>query len=174
MLMQSKTAVLVTAISAMFVTPGFAAEHEVKMLNRGEDGEMMVFEPAFLKVEPGDTVTFVPTDKSHNAESILGAIPEGAEAFKGRINEEISVTFDAEGVHAYKCTPHFALGMVGLIQVGDSTDNLADIQSVRLPGRAAAKMALLVEQVGSSAGESADAGESDTPTAEEADASAGN
>ncbi len=41
-----------------------AADHEVKMLNRGSDGGMMVFEPAFLKVEPGDTVTFVAGDKS--------------------------------------------------------------------------------------------------------------
>jgi len=32
----------------------------------------MVFEPALLKNAPGDTVTFVPTDKSHNAESIKG------------------------------------------------------------------------------------------------------
>ncbi len=55
------------------------------MLDQGPDGQMMVFEPSFLKIEPGDTVTFVPTDKSHNSETILGMIPEGAEAWRGKI-----------------------------------------------------------------------------------------
>lgn len=107
-----------------FAGAAFAEDHEVQMLNSGTDGEIMVFEPAFLKVEPGDTVTFVPTDKSHNAESILGTIPEGAEAFKGKINEEITVTFDAEGLHPVKCLPQYALGMVALIRVGDDTSSL--------------------------------------------------
>ena len=34
----------------------FAADHVVKMLNNGADG-MMVFEPGYLNVVPGDTVT---------------------------------------------------------------------------------------------------------------------
>ncbi len=95
------------------------SQHEVKMLNRGSDGEMMVFESAFLKIAPGDTVTFVATDKSHNSESILGVLPEGAEAWKGKLNQDISHTFEKEGIYGYKCMPHFPLGMVGLIQVGE-------------------------------------------------------
>ena len=55
----------------------------------------MVFEPALSKVAVGDTVTFIPTDKGHNAETIPGMMPEGAKAFKGKINQEIAVTFDA-------------------------------------------------------------------------------
>ena len=46
-----------------------AADHEVQMLNKGAKGAM-VFEPDLIKAMPGDTVTFVPTDKSHDAESI--------------------------------------------------------------------------------------------------------
>jgi pseudoazurin len=122
-------------------------EHRVEMLNRGPDGEMMAFAPAFLKVAPGDTVTFVPTDKSHNAESILGMIPEGAEAWKGKINQEISVTFETEGVYGYKCLPHYPLGMVGLIQVGEAAPNLAQAQEIKHPGRAAQRMALLIGEV---------------------------
>ena len=124
-----------------------AAEHEVKMLNQGPDGELMVFEPAFLKVEPGDTVNFVPTDKSHNAETILGMAPEGAEAFKGRINKEISVTLTEEGVYGVKCMPHYAMGMVALIQVGDEVPNLDQALAVSNPGKAGQRMALLFEQV---------------------------
>ena len=75
------------------------------------------------------------------------AIPEGAEAFKGKINEEITVTMDAPGLHAVKCTPHYPLGMVALIQVGDDTSNLDAVSSTKYPGKAAARMALLIEQV---------------------------
>ena len=47
-------------------------------------------------------------------------IPEVAEPWKGKINEEITVTFTQEGIYGYKCQPHFGLGMVGLIQVGET------------------------------------------------------
>ena len=53
------------------------------MLNKGKDGAM-VFEPAGVKIAAGDTVTFIPTDKGHNAESIKGMIPDGATEFKGK------------------------------------------------------------------------------------------
>lgn len=144
--MLKKTLIAVLAVSSAIATPAFAEEFEVQMLNRGPDGEMMVFEPAYLQVEPGDTVTFVPTDPTHNAESILGMIPEGAEAFKGKINEEISVTFEQEGLYGYKCAPHFGLGMVGLIEVGDSEANAAEAQGVTMPPAAQERMALLFEQ----------------------------
>ena len=39
--------------------------YTVKMLNQGATG-VMVFEPAFLKVNVGDTVTFESTDAAHN------------------------------------------------------------------------------------------------------------
>ncbi len=57
-----------------------AAEVEVKMLNKGAEG-LMVFEPALIKVAPGDTVKFVATDKSHNAETIKGMLPDGGTTF---------------------------------------------------------------------------------------------
>ena len=124
----------------------FAADHEVKMLNRGEAG-MMVFEPSHLKIAPGDTVTFVPTDKSHNAESIPGMAPEGSEAFKGDLNKPVTVTFEAEGIYGYRCKPHFAMGMVGVVEVGAGAGNLAAAQAVKLPGKAKKVMAGLLGQV---------------------------
>ena len=44
----------------------------------------MVFEPAFVKIAPGDTVKFVSTDKGHNAEIIKGMLPEGARRSSAR------------------------------------------------------------------------------------------
>ena len=60
-----------------------AAEVEVKMLNKGAEG-LMVFEPALVKIEPGDTVKFVATDKGHNAETIKGMLPADAAPFVGK------------------------------------------------------------------------------------------
>lgn len=145
-----------TALTALALIAGIglsgaaiAEDYEVQMLNRGADGEMMVFEPGFLKVEPGDTVTFVATDKGHNSETIPDMIPEGAEPWKGKINEDVSVTLTEPGIYGYKCTPHYAVGMVGLIQVGDDSPNLEQALEVEHRGRAGARMALLFENVGS-------------------------
>ena len=65
-----------------------AAEIEVKMLDKGTEG-VMVFEPSLVKIAPGDTVKFVPTNKSHNAETINGMLPEGAKPFVGKVNQEV-------------------------------------------------------------------------------------
>lgn len=99
-----------------------AAEHQVRMLNAGADGAM-VFEPGFLKVAKGDTVKFIKTDVSHNSSSVV--TPAGALAWKGKPDEEISVTLDKEGVYVYVCDPHKVMAMAGVIQVGKAA-NLDD------------------------------------------------
>ena len=110
---------LAVLIMALMSTATFAQEHIVEMLNNGDDG-MMVFEPGFLKVDKGDTVKFLSTDMGHN--SVSTYVPEGATEWNGRLNEEIVVTMDQEGVYIYKCTPHIALAMIGVIQVGNATN----------------------------------------------------
>ena len=50
-------------------------------------------------------------------------LPEGAQSWNGGLNEELVVKFDKEGVYGYKCTPHYILGMVGLVVVGDGSSN---------------------------------------------------
>ncbi|HMA14478.1 MAG TPA: plastocyanin/azurin family copper-binding protein, partial [Kiloniellaceae bacterium] len=64
-----KASLLAAAMTFAALTTAQAGEVEVKMLTRGEAG-MMVFEPAVVHVQPGDTVRFVPVDPGHNAESI--------------------------------------------------------------------------------------------------------
>jgi pseudoazurin len=115
--------------------PAMAADYQIQLLNKGEAGTM-VFEPNFLAIQPGDTVTFVPTDKSHNVETIQGMIPDGAEAFKSKVNEEITVTFAVPGLYGIKCTPHFAMGMVGVIAVGEDLPNLEAAKAATLPNKA--------------------------------------
>ncbi|MHB1103781.1 MAG: pseudoazurin [Devosia sp.] len=117
-----------------------AADFEVLMLNKGTDGKMMGFSPSFLQIEPGDTVTFIPIDKGHNAETILDMIPEAAPTWKGKIDERFTVTLDVPGLYGFKCMPHLGMGMVGLIQVGNDRSNLTELMNVRLPGKAQARM----------------------------------
>ncbi len=122
-----------------------AETFEVKMLNKGDAGAM-VFEPAYVKAQPGDVVKFIPTDKGHNVEDIDGMLPEGVEGFKTKFNEEFELTVEAEGVYGIKCTPHYAMGMVALIQVGEAL-NLDDAAAVKQKGKAKARMADLIAQV---------------------------
>jgi pseudoazurin len=77
----------------------------------------------------------VPTDKGHDAASIDGMIPDGAEPFKGKMNEQITVTVDKEGVYGVKCVPHYGMGMVALIVVGKPA-NLEQAEAVKQPGKA--------------------------------------
>lgn len=130
----------------LFATPAEAKEHQVKMLNKGTEG-MMVFEPAYLNVAPGDTVKFVATNKGHNAESIAGMIPQGAAPFKGKIDQEIVVRFSKPGLYGYKCLPHLGMGMVGIVQVG-SAANKAQVQAAaaKLPGMGKTRMLQYLER----------------------------
>jgi len=107
------------AVAALMGGAAFAETFEVQMLNKGSDGERMVFEPAFIQAQPGDTVKFIAASKGHNAEVNKDMVPEGAEVFKGKINEEIEVTLDVEGVYGVICKPHYAMGMVMTIAVDD-------------------------------------------------------
>lgn len=120
-------------------------DHQVMMLNKGKKGAM-VFEPDFILAAPGDTVTFVPVDKGHNAETIKGLIPDGANAFKGKINEQITVTVEQEGIYGVKCLPHYGMGMVALIAVGQPV-NLEQARTVKHIGKAKKVFEELLAQV---------------------------
>lgn len=119
--------------------------HVVRMLNRHPDHGIMVFDPPVLSVEPGDRVQFVPTTNGHNAQSIDGLIPEGAEPWRGRINQEITVEFAVPGAYAYKCLPHYGTGMIGLVVVGGSLEGLDRIAAEDMPGSADQRLETYVE-----------------------------
>lgn len=125
---------LTIALAALVASaaPLMAADHQVQLLNKGTDGAM-VFEPGFVKIAPGDTVTFVPTDKSHNVETFKGLIPDGAAEFKSKANEQFQAKFDVPGAYVLKCTPHVGMGMIALIQVGDTPANLDAIKTAKVP-----------------------------------------
>ncbi|MEL6647952.1 MAG: pseudoazurin [Pseudomonadota bacterium] len=149
----SRRTLLMAGTAALIARPAISEEattHVVEMLNKDPEDpkQRMVFKPAFLVVKPGDTVQFVSADKGHNSEIIDDMIPEGAEGWKGRINDDIEVTLETPGFYGYKCTPHVGTGMVGLIVVeGDGMmDNLEAAQDVRHRGQAKKRFEALWEQ----------------------------
>jgi pseudoazurin len=132
--MRILTLVAGAAMAIGLAGPAAAKDVQVKMLNKGAHGAM-VFEPALVKVAPGDTVTFVATDKGHNAEIISTMMPAGAVPFKGKMNQNITIKFTKPGVYGYKCLPHYGMGMVGAVVVG-SPANVAQAKAVSHPGKA--------------------------------------
>jgi len=132
-------AVIATAVAGT----AMAKDIEVKMLNKGTAGAM-VFEPNVVKADVGDTVVFVPVDKGHNAETML--TPDGADAVTGKINEEVRVTLDREGVWVIRCKPHYALGMIAVLSAGQPA-NLDAAKAIKAPGKAGKVLPDLLAQV---------------------------
>ena len=158
-----KKTLILTAV--LLASAAHAAEHEVKMLDIGSDKAPMVFEPAVLKIAPGDTVTFIPTNKGHNVESKI--VPEGAETFKSELDETYSVKLEKEGVYVYVCPPHSMMNMAGVIQVGEAT-NLEAVQKAlpKLERRAMSNKGRLtkyVEELASAPAADAKAAEENPP-----------
>jgi pseudoazurin len=138
---------LITAsLAVLLLASAVSAENfEVKMLNKGTDGAM-VFEPAFVKAAVGDTVTFISTDKGHNAENIKDMLPEGVEAFKSDMGKDYVLTLTAEGLYGVKCTPHYTMGMVALIQAGAPVNQDA-VAALVHKGKAKTRFELLFSQI---------------------------
>lgn len=137
---------IAASLAALLLAPAAYAENfDVKMLNKGAEGAM-VFEPAFVMAAVGDTVTFISTDKGHNAEGIKGMLPEGVEEFKSAMGKDYVLTLTAEGLYGVKCTPHYSMGMVALIQAGAAVNKDA-VMAVELKGKAKTRFEPLLAQV---------------------------
>lgn len=135
---------LALLLSAVLLAPAALAEvHDVQMLNRGPGGAM-VYAPDHLRIAPGDTVRFLPTQSGHNAASLPALLPAGAEAFKSQINQPLEQTFSVPGLYGIQCLPHLAMGMVMLIQVGDAS---APALPSGLPPRAQERFAAQLKQL---------------------------
>ena len=134
---------VIVFIFVIFSNSSFSKDFEVLMKNKGANGEKMVFEPALVKVSPGDTVNFVATSSGHQVQSFKKGVPEkcSIKTKKGKKEKTVdcskgdkknilksgsikkgatySVTISDEGYYAIMCKPHMTMGMVGLIVVGN-------------------------------------------------------
>ena len=119
-----------------------AAQHEVRMnASRGE------FKPGYLKIQPGDTVRFVPAGKSKTVSASSVRVPDGAYQWEGVPGRSFSAKLSREGIYIYQSDKHLSKGMVGVIQVGRAL-NEEQAKRFKLPQAAArAKLESLLAQV---------------------------
>ena len=136
---------LTFSVSCFAKTIITAETTEIEMLNKRDDGAIMVFSVDVAKINTGETITWLPTDKMHNIEMKNG--PDGASLpKKSKFSKEFSMTFDVPGIYVYQCTPHVAMGMIGIVVVGGDTSNKEAISNTRMLGKAKKKLAKLLEE----------------------------
>jgi plastocyanin len=119
-------------VATCLAIPASARTFDVRAV-MSPDGARVHFEPARLRIEPGDTVRWIQVSGYHSVAAYHPSngnrelrIPEGAEPWDsgvllGQYPREGSTfehTFTVGGVYDYFCQPHEAAGMVGRIVVG--------------------------------------------------------
>jgi len=89
------------------------------------------FLPLVVQAQPGDTILWKGMAAGHNTKSFDGMIPEGAQPWESKLNEDYHMTVEKEGAYAYVCVPHASFGMVGVIVVGNGKPaNLGQLKNV--------------------------------------------
>ena len=118
----------------LFSTSLYAATIEIEMLNKNpETKKRMVYSAELVKVAAGDTVDWLPTAKGHNVEILVG--PSGYDLpKKTNLSEKVSITFTVPGIYLYQCSPHAAMGMIGIVVVGDDVSNKDAVMKKKLVG----------------------------------------
>lgn len=143
--MKLRLTALVALLALSFALPTgvLAADISIDMLNKRDDGAKMVYSEDIARIDVGDTITWLPTNKGHNVEFIAG--PDGWEApKKSKLGKEYAYTFDTPGVYLYQCTPHKSMGMIAVVVVGEGNN---DISSAKVKGKSKKKLAELLEQL---------------------------
>ncbi|MBB43025.1 MAG: pseudoazurin [Rhodospirillaceae bacterium] len=128
---------ILTLLICFITLPSFAAEHVLDMLNKRADGKRQVYSQDVLEIDVGDTVVWMPKSRGHNVE-IKGA-PVKVK-FKSKLSKKTRFKFEKPGIYYYVCTPHQALGMIGLVVVGKDISNIEKIRKVKVYGRSKGKM----------------------------------
>ena len=112
-----------------------AADVTVEMLNK-LDKRSMVFSQEIVRINSGQTIEWLATDKGHNVEFIKkNGVPEGVEKFKSKVGKNVEFTFTVPGIYAYWCTPHKTMGMIGFVIVDEDLSNLESIKKVKFIGK---------------------------------------
>ena len=138
---RSATAIILILLCALS-HQALGDEIEVKSLNRSSTG-IFAFSPDLVRIEPGDTINFVATDKGHQVYSVPGMIPEGAQPFDAKISQDIKATFTVPGIYVIACRPHMTMGMIGVVLVGDPI-NIDKLDPSSLPDKARTKLETLL------------------------------
>ena len=138
--------VYVSTVLSYFLISSFAyAENfTIEMLNKlGK--EKMVYSEKVISIKVNDQITWKSVDKGHNVEFI--GMPKGVSKFKSKISKDAKFKFVKSGVYLYQCTPHKAMGMIGLVIVGDDKSNLDKIKKVKVYGKSKKLLKKLLKSI---------------------------
>ena len=151
-----KNILTAVAMTALLAAPAYAnkteippAQHFVEMWNKDPEDKKrkMVFSDEIIVVQPGDLIQFVATDKGHNVEFIDG--PDGVKLpKKSKISADVEVVLTEPGVYVYVCTPHASMGMIGIVVVGDLTEEgIAAVKDAKVRGQSKKKFKELLKEL---------------------------
>ncbi len=130
---KSYFSILILIISMLFISNNVvAASYEIEMLNKLEK-EKMLFSKKVIKIDINDEVLWKSVDKGHNVEFI--GMPDGALKYKSKHSKDAVYKFSKAGIYLYQCTPHKAMGMIGIVVVGNDKNNLEKIKKVKVYGK---------------------------------------
>ena len=100
-----------------------AENHTIDMLNKlGK--EKMVYSEKVISIKVNDEITWKSVDKGHNVEFI--GMPKGVSKFKSKISKDANLNL-LNLVYILSMY-HKAMGMIGLVIVGDDKSNLDKIK----------------------------------------------
>ena len=105
------------ALCATLLLPAFpagAADSEVKVGN-------FFYRSAYVRVDPGDTVTWRIRDGSNHTMTTRPGVPESFDSGEKEPGSTYEFTFTQPGRYLYTCKIHPRLGQRGIVQVGPDT-----------------------------------------------------
>ena len=146
--MKNLLALVIILFGFIFVTSSLAYADSIiiDMLNKRADGQKMVYSQDVVNVKSGDSVTWLPKSKGHNVEFIK--VPEGVKKIKkSKLNKEYTYKFEKPGIYLYLCTPHKAMGMIGLVIVDGDTSNKKAIAKAKVLGKSKKKLKKLLGEI---------------------------
>ena len=137
------------AMLVAMAIPAVAEDVTLEMWNKDPEDKKrkMVFSEEIVTIEPGQSITWLASDKGHNVQMIAG--PEGYELpKKSKISEDVTLSFDTPGVYVYVCTPHATMGMIGIVVVGEATDEaISAVEKTKVRGKSKKKFKKLLKEL---------------------------
>lgn len=130
--MFTKSLILTLFTFLSIISSSYGKTLEIDMLNKlGK--EKMVYSIKVAKVNVNEKIIWKHVSKGHNVEFI--GMPKGAQKYKSKINKKAEYKFKVPGIYLYQCTPHKAMGMIGIVIVGGDKSNLDKIKKVKVYGK---------------------------------------
>ena len=124
--------VLLLILMLTFSSFANAKTVEIEMLNKlGK--ERMLYSVKLAEVDVNDKIIWKSTTKGHNVEFVV--MPKGVKKFKSKINKDATYEFKVPGIYLYQCTPHKAMGMIGIVVVGNDKSNLDAVKKAKMRGK---------------------------------------